>query len=67
MLLMAVGALLALAGLVFTLQGMGMVGPDYSSMFESPAWIDQGIAVVAIGVIALSGGVWLSLKKARGP
>ncbi len=68
LLLALVGVLLVLAGSVFVLQGMGIVGPDYSFMFNNPTWIYQGVAVIAIGVLALGGGLFLSWKqKTRGP
>ena len=63
LLLTLVGALLALAGLVFILQGMGIVGPEGSLMFDNPAWIYQGVAVMAIGVLTLAGGIFLSRKR----
>jgi len=40
-----------LAGFVFVLQGMGIVGPDSSFMFNNPTWIYQGVAVMAVGLL----------------
>jgi hypothetical protein len=60
---MAVGVLLALAGLVFILQGMGVVGPDYSFMFQNQTWIYQGAAVVVIGLVTLATGIFLSRRR----
>jgi len=64
LLLVAIGILLALAGAVFTLQGMGMVGPDSGFMFNNPAWIYQGIATAVIGLLTLVGGIFLGRRKA---
>ena len=63
MLLALVGVLLVLAGFVFALQGMGIVGPDSSFMFNNPTWIYQGVAVMAVGLLALGGGLYLSRKQ----
>jgi len=62
-LLVLVGVLLQLAGLVFVLQGMGIVGPDSSFMFNNPTWIYQGVAVIAVGALAFGGGLYLSTKQ----
>jgi hypothetical protein len=48
-----IGALFFLAGLVFTLQGLGIVGPTSSFMFRSQSWIDNGIGILVLGVILL--------------
>ena len=60
MLLLLLGALLALSGLVFALQGMGIVGPQASFMFENPTWIYQGVAVAAIGIVVVVLGLFLN-------
>lgn len=62
-LLALVGVLLVLAGFVFVLQGMGIVGPDSSFMFNNPTWIYQGVAVMAVGLLALGGGLNLSRRQ----
>jgi hypothetical protein len=62
LLLTLVGSLLPLAGFVLILQGMGIVGPESSFMFDNPTWIYQGVAVMAIGVLTLVGGIFLSRK-----
>jgi hypothetical protein len=63
LLLILVGVLLVLAGFVFTLQGMGIVGPQGSFMFNNPTWIYQGVAVMVIGILPLAGGLFLSRKR----
>jgi hypothetical protein len=52
------GILLALAGLVFTLQGLGIVGPTSSFMFQSATWIYEGLAVFFVGLLLTVGGLW---------
>jgi len=60
------GILLALAGFVFILQGLGIVGPTSSFMFQSTTWIYQGLAVFFLGLLLTVGGVWKSPPKASG-
>jgi hypothetical protein len=60
------GILLALAGFVFTLQGLGIVGPKGSFMFQSTAWIYQGLAVFFVGLLLMTGGLWKSRPRASG-
>jgi hypothetical protein len=60
------GVLLALAGLVFTLQGLGIVGPRSSFMFQSSAWIYDGLAVFFVGLLLSAAGAWTSRPKTSG-
>jgi len=60
------GILLALAGFVFTLQGLGIVGPRGSFMFQSTSWIYQGLAVFFVGLLTTFGGLWKSRPKTSG-
>ena len=60
------GILLALAGFTFTLQGLGMVGPPSSFMFQSGVWVEQGIAILLLGVLLTVVGVWKSRAKMAG-
>jgi len=62
-LLTLVGVLLMLAGFIFILQGMGIVGPQSSFMFNNPTWIYQGVAVTGIGILPLAGGLFLSRRR----
>lgn len=57
------GVLLALAGATFTLQGLGIVGPSSSFMFQSTTWIYEGIAIFIIGVLIVLGGAWMGRPK----
>ena len=60
------GILLALAGLTFTLQGLGLVGPAYSFMFQSTAWVEQGLAVFFLGALLTLAGIWMGRAKKTG-
>jgi hypothetical protein len=48
-----IGAIFALSGFVFTLQGFGMIGPTSSFMFLSQTWIFEGIGILAVGLVIL--------------
>lgn len=63
-LLIVVGVLLTLAGVVFTLQGEGIVGPQSSFMFNNPTWVDQGVAAAFVGVLIIIGGFVLGRRRA---
>ena len=52
------GALLALSGFVFTLQGLGIVGPTSSFMFQSGSWILYGVIIFVVGLVMIGGGYW---------
>lgn len=58
--LLVLGVVVALAGLTFTLQGLGYVGPVGGLMYNNPVWVTQGEltfvigAVIAIAAFALS-------------
>jgi hypothetical protein len=52
------GVLLALAGFIFTLQGLGIVGPTSSFMFQSTTWVYQGLAAFFLGVLLTLVGIW---------
>ena len=57
------GILFALAGFVFTLQGLGIVGPTSSFMFQNTAWVYQGLALFLLGGLLILAGVWSGKPK----
>jgi hypothetical protein len=50
------GILLVLAGFTFTLQGLGMVGPKSSFMFQSTTWIYEGFIIFLLGLLLTLAG-----------
>ncbi|MDA4122746.1 MAG: hypothetical protein OK456_06155 [Thaumarchaeota archaeon] len=64
LLLVIIGVLLALAGLVFTLQGLGDVGPQTSFMYDSSTWQYQGVTTAFIGIVVILSGFFLGRRKA---
>ncbi len=51
--LVFVGSLIALFGIVFTLQGLSLVGPPSSFMYNNPDWVVYGPAITIIGIVLL--------------
>jgi hypothetical protein len=49
--LLIVGVIVALAGLTFTLQGMGLVGPVGGLMYNNPVWVTQGELTFVVGAV----------------
>ena len=47
------GGVLAAAGIIFHMQGRGVVGPEQSFMYNSPDWIQYGVWLVAAGAAAI--------------
>jgi len=65
--LLVVGALVALAGLTFTLQGMGLVGPVGGLMYNNPVWVTQGEATFVVGAIIAIAAVALNRRSPTAP
>jgi len=65
--LLVVGALVALAGLTFTLQGMGLVGPVGGLMYNNPAWVTQGEATFVVGAIIAIAAIALNRRSPAAP
>jgi hypothetical protein len=60
------GILMALSGFVFTLQGVGVVGPSTSFMFRSTTWVVDGLVFFVIGLLLTVGGLWKGRRGAGG-
>lgn len=55
-LLTFVGVLALVAGLVFMLQGFGVIRyPTSSMMIDNSVWITRGAVIAALGVLVLAG------------
>ena len=54
--LLLLGVLVALGGLTFTLQGLGLVGPAGSFMYNSPTWVTQGELTFVVGAVLVVAG-----------
>lgn len=63
-----IGIFLALAGIVFSLQGLGIVGPSSSVMYNSQTWEYTGASIAIVGLIIFLAGVYalsLEVKKSK--
>lgn len=45
------GAIFAIFGMIFALQGQGIIGPAQSFMVNNPRWITYGSLMVILGLI----------------
>ncbi len=65
--LLVIGVLVALAGLTFTLQGMGLVGPAGGLMYNNPVWVTQGEATFVVGAIIAIAAIALNRRSPAAP
>jgi len=63
---LALGVLVALAGLVFTLQGLGYVGPVGGLMYNNSTWVTNGEITFVIGAVLAIAGIALG-RQAQAP
>lgn len=59
--IIAIGAIILAFGIIFHLQGQGMVGPQESFMYENPNWITYGQQIAIIGILIISGGIGVKI------
>jgi TRAP-type C4-dicarboxylate transport system permease small subunit len=57
------GVLSALSGLIFIFQGMGIVGPSSSFMFQNPSWIEYGVVFLIVGLAMIGIGYRLRTNR----
>ena len=57
--LILAGAAVAALGLLFHMQGRGVVGPEQSFMYNSPDWLQYGILLAAAGATMAGAGLFL--------
>ena len=62
--LIPAGVAIAAFGLLFHMQGRGVVGPEQSFMYNSPDWFAYGIWILAAGA-ALAGAGALLWRRRR--
>ena len=61
--LIILGILIFLSGVLFHLQGQGIVGPESSFMYYNPEWITYGLQIAFIGGLILGFGALLVITK----
>ena len=57
------GVIVLIAGIIFHLQGQGIVGPESSFMYSNPEWVTYGQEIAIIGIIILGIGIGLTVLK----
>jgi hypothetical protein len=60
-LLFVIGSIIIAFGIVFHLQGQGIVGPQESFMYENPSWITYGLQIAIIGILIIGGGIGVKI------
>ena len=58
-----VGIVIAIFGIIFGLQGHGVVGPEQSFMYQSSEWVNNGNYIAMFGVIIVLVGYVIEKKK----
>jgi hypothetical protein len=61
--LIILGIVIFLSGILFHLQGQGIVGPESSFMYYNPEWITFGLQIAFIGGGILGFGAILVITK----
>ena len=57
------GIVIAIFGIIFGLQGHGIVGPEQSFMYQSSEWVNNGNYIAMFGVIIVLVGYVIEKKK----
>jgi len=57
------GILILILGIIFHLQGQGIVGPESSFMYSNPDWISYGQQIAIIGIVIVGIGVGFLVKR----
>jgi len=57
------GIIIIFVGVIFHLQGQGIVGPDSSFMYSNPEWITYGQQIAISGILIIGVGVILKVKS----
>ncbi len=57
------GIITIVVGMIFHLQGKGIVGPESSFMYSNPEWITNGQQIVIIGICIIGVGIFFKIKS----
>ena len=61
--LIILGIIIIVVGLIFHLQGQGLVGPESSFMYLNPEWITLGQQIAISGILIIGAGMILKIKS----
>ena len=56
-----IGVIVLSFGIIFHLQGQGVVGPQESFMYENLNWITYGQQIAVIGMLIIGGGIGVKI------
>ncbi|MDP3780905.1 MAG: hypothetical protein Q8Q69_06950 [Nitrosopumilaceae archaeon] len=59
--IIVIGVIVISFGIIFHLQGQGVVGPQESFMYENPNWITYGQQIAVIGMLIIGGGIGVKI------
>ncbi|MEK6972150.1 MAG: hypothetical protein AABW60_05345 [Thermoproteota archaeon] len=59
--IIVIGVIVLSFGIIFHLQGQGIVGPQESFMYENPNWITYGQQIAVIGMLIIGGGIGVKI------
>ena len=57
------GIVIAIFGIIFGLQGYGVVGPEQSFMYQNSEWVNNGNYIAMFGVVIVLVGYIIEKKK----
>jgi hypothetical protein len=57
------GIIITIFGIIFGLQGHGMIGPEQSFMYQSSEWTNNGNYIAMFGVLVVLIGYIIERKK----
>jgi uncharacterized membrane protein len=58
-----IGIIVIVLGIIFHLQGRGIVGPESSFMYSNSEWITYGVQILIIGILIIGFGIFLKISK----
>ncbi|HXV51563.1 MAG TPA: hypothetical protein VD689_05490 [Nitrosopumilaceae archaeon] len=64
-LIIIIGAIILAFGIIFHLQGQGVVGPQESFMYENSNWISYGQQIAVIGILIIGVGIGVKIYFAK--
>ena len=51
------GSAIMLLGIIFSLQGRAVVGPESSFMYSNPDWVSYGVYIAIMGMVVFVAGI----------
>jgi len=58
-----IGIIVIVLGIIFHLQGRGIVGPESSFMYSNSEWMTYGVQISIIGILIIGFGIFLKISK----